>query len=220
MMVVTPMVDLTDQWALQLYMPHDNMLWIWMRVGMIGFAVFWMTVASVLFLIVGSIRIGVRRLNYLKSLEDKPDPGKDQRERGLTGDVPGLRVVHIKPRKDAPIVGHTRDMALEKAHREELQEAAEFLVLAFLALASFVSMLTLAVVDQGLMSPRLSSYWGLVLGALTVGWEIKRLDFLRPGVRDKTVIAELPGARGRGKKELERDKGKRVRVITGPSNAA
>jgi hypothetical protein len=60
--IVVPMVDLTSKWALQLYMPHNNMLWLWMRMGILGFAAFWTTIAAALLLIAAAMRLGLRRL--------------------------------------------------------------------------------------------------------------------------------------------------------------
>ena len=48
--VIVPMVDLTKEWAFQFYMPHNNMLWLWMRMGVIGFVIFWVAIGAAIML--------------------------------------------------------------------------------------------------------------------------------------------------------------------------
>lgn len=217
MLEVVKMVDLTDIWALQLYMPHNNMLWLWMRMGLLGFSVFWMMVGSVIILVAASVRIAIKRLEYLVSVEKQHEPGEEYTARGLRGEVAGLRVVHLKPKNDEILPSHMSEQALVRAHKSEVQECVEFMILAFLALAMLVSMLTLAVVDQGLMSPRLSTYWGLLLGTLAVGWEMYRVKFRVPSPLDTTSEQDI---NKNNYKELDRAKRQRMRVIELPSNAA
>jgi O-antigen ligase len=44
----TPMVDLTDIDPLIHYMTHNQILWVWMRVGTIGFFCFWVMITSLI----------------------------------------------------------------------------------------------------------------------------------------------------------------------------
>ncbi len=63
--VIRPLVDLTATWPFQLYMPHNNMLWIWMRTGIVGFMSFWAIVGLAILLAIASIRLGAARLRLL-----------------------------------------------------------------------------------------------------------------------------------------------------------
>ena len=46
--MVVPMVDLTATDPLIHFIPHDQILWVWMRVGTIGFVVFWIMFSVIL----------------------------------------------------------------------------------------------------------------------------------------------------------------------------
>jgi hypothetical protein len=47
-MITSPMVDLTADDPLILYLTHDQILWIWMRLGVVGFFFFWVMVSAFL----------------------------------------------------------------------------------------------------------------------------------------------------------------------------
>jgi O-antigen ligase len=42
------MVDVSDFDSLVMYLTHDQILWVWMRLGVIGFIVFWIMIANIL----------------------------------------------------------------------------------------------------------------------------------------------------------------------------
>lgn len=216
MKVVVQMASLLDQWSLQLYMPHNNMLWLWMRMGIIGFAVFWLLVGSSLMLTGASLRLGLARMRLLLSEEKSNDPSDARASaRGLSGLGLGLRVVHRGKKQEEIPPSRLREGKAAIAHQEQVRECAEFIMLAFLADAVLASMLTLAVVDQGLMSPRLSSYWGILLGTLAVAWELYRVKY-------RSALPKPVAAQRRTRyiyKESQRGQGIRVRVISGPKVA-
>ena len=142
--IVVPMVDLTAGWALQLYMPHNNMLWLWERMGIIGFGAFWALVGSSILLAVASVRHGLAGLGRVIA---PPSAGPSaQRVRGPQG------------RPTARLKGTAQDWA-------------EFLVLALLLLSLLATLMALGSADQGFMSIRLMAYTGVIAGALAGAWE-------------------------------------------------
>lgn len=178
-LVVVPMVDVSAEWALQLYMPHNNMLWLWLRMGIIGFVIFWVMMGAAIVLVGACVRLGVARLRVLASQEREelarraadwtaPPPSVPV----PTGQV-GLYRVRCTTPHEVEAQRAARDksvhMLLGGLSREG-QECAEFLVLSFVALATLVSLLSLGVVDQGLMSFRLTAYAGVIMGAQAAAW--------------------------------------------------
>ena len=146
---VRPLVDLTATWPLQLYMPHNNMLWIWMRTGIVGFMNFWAVIGLAILLITASVRLGAGRLKALLATEDAQTEAQ---------------------------VGSGGRHELKTLQMQK-QEVAEFLVLVLLVLAVLVSLLSLAQVDQGLMSFRLMMYAGIALGTLAACWNMYSAKF-------------------------------------------
>lgn len=47
-LIIAPMVDLTDIDPLIHYIPHNSQLWIWMRIGTVGYMAFWLMCAAIL----------------------------------------------------------------------------------------------------------------------------------------------------------------------------
>lgn len=167
--VVVPMANLQDGWALQLYMPHNNMLWLWERMGFIGFAIFWAMIGAGLILISASVRLGVRRLRAAATAEQdllRSNPFENTM-RGPRRRLSGADRVYARRLRVA---------------RKRAQECAEFLLLAVLVLATLGALVVLGAVDQGLMSFRLSAFAGAVLGALAAGWQMYQVRARRlPG---------------------------------------
>lgn len=151
--VVRPLVDLTNTWVFQLYMPHNNMLWVWMRTGIIGFANFWAIIGLSIMLIVTSVRLGAARLKVLQIAERE-----------------------ILAAETSRIVIERQSRAV----RTQMRECAEFLVFVFAVHAILISLLVLALLDQGLMGFRLMIYAGLALGALTSTWNANISKFKIP----------------------------------------
>jgi hypothetical protein len=143
---VRPLVDLTATWPFQLYMPHNNMLWIWMRTGILGFMNFWAVMGLAILLITASVRLGAGRLKALLAAEEAEAQVEEQ--------------------------GGTNDRHHKKSVQAQKRECVEFLVLVLLAQAVLVSLLGLAQVDQGLMSFRLMMYAGIALGTLAACWNM------------------------------------------------
>lgn len=215
--VIVPMVDLSDMWALQLYMPHNNMLWLWMRMGVLGFATFWMLAGATIFLIAGSVRAGVARMRALESQYAETLPSAPSAPtspaRAMRGEGSGLRVVHLRRREGFSVahVGAGKEAARQ---RMEIRECAEFLLMAFLVHGVLVSMLMLAVVDQGLMSPRLATFWGATLGTLAAAWATYAVKFRAPVA--EAAVPEPVFVPDSDYEEIESGKRNRVRVIAGP----
>ena len=149
--VVYPMVDLTSTWSLQLYLPHNNLLWLWMRMGIVGFLIFWTMVGAAVLVILSSIRLATRALG------PPPEPRRQH---------------HKTNRKRRG--GYQPDGPTEQA-----RDYAYFLMLGMLTMSVLVSLLCLAAVDQGLMSSRLMAYTGILLGSLAAGREMYRQGFSR-----------------------------------------
>lgn len=181
MQIIIWMADLTEEWDLQLYMPHNNILWLWMRMGLIGFSIFWIAIGATVLLIVTSVRLGALRLRLLAA--DRRDliralpPGWNTQAVNLS-----LYGLVVRPRlganpDDANGEGSARSAAVKTkqllaANRRDMSECADFLTLSILVLALLASLLATTVVDQGLMSPRLTAYIGLMIGALAAAWNI------------------------------------------------
>ncbi len=184
--VVRPLVDLTSFWSLQLYMPHNNMLWVWMRTGIVGFMNLWAIIGLSLMLIVTSVRLGVARLKLLQIAE-----------RELLAAETGL------------IVNERQSRAV----RAQMRECAESLVFVFAVDAILISLLVLALLDQGLMGFRLMMYAGLALGTLASAWNANTSKFKIP---EGVNLGALPD------KEIEPialhvRKHRRVRYLAGAS---
>ena len=194
--MIVPMVDLTADWALQLYMPHNNMLWLWMRMGVVGFITFWVALGAAVVLVAACVRLGVARLRVLASQEVLETKRRQlflsPSTRGLASGAAALKLVRlrrpdeeIEPRTPSGVSIH---MMAEGFSREG-QECAEFIVLAYVALATLVSLAGLGVVDQGLMSFRLSAFAGLALGTLASAWNVNSIRFRQPELLN---IEKLP----------------------------
>ena len=154
---VVHLVNLQDAWALQLYMPHNNMLWLWERMGIIGFGIFWGLIGSSILLVLACVQLGVRRLRALGA-----------EERALQAAPPEPTPGYPVGRQPAQPPGRAGAL---RTVRREAQECVEFLLLASLVLAVLAGLVNLAAVDQGLMSFRLTAYTGALLGALAASWQ-------------------------------------------------
>jgi hypothetical protein len=167
--VVVPMANLQDGWALQLYMPHNNMLWLWERMGFIGFAVFWAMIAASLILVSAAVRLGLDRMRAAVEVEQELLRGNP-----LENTMRGRR-----RRLNSADRVYARRLQVA---RKRAQECAEFLLLAFLVLGTLGALVVLSAVDQALMSFRLSAYAGAMLGALAAGWQMYQVRARRlPG---------------------------------------
>lgn len=214
--VINQMVDLTNIWSLQLYMPHNNVLWLWMRMGIVGFVVFWVTAGAAVLLVVASVRMASSRLRLLireEQAEGPEGPGtRTAAFRGVSTEGVSRYIVSYEPHEEREgQVGHAPIAASKlnkRTRRAEMQECVEFMVLAFLGQACMVSWLAIAVADQGLMSFRLSAYVGLILGTLTSAWTMYHAKY-SPALT-KMIREELPE-----QEEKPRAKRQRMRVLTG-----
>lgn len=173
MQLITPMVDLEASigWALQLYMPHNNMLWLWMRMGIIGFVTFWVLAGAGILLIVTCLRIGLAKWRILALEQETCRPDRVRNAEGSKDGSISLPVTsrltgHNQARDPDVLAARQRSKVLTK----EMKECTEFIILIFLAQIVLVSLIGIAVVDQGLMSFRLSAYAGIVLGGLAAAW--------------------------------------------------
>ena len=195
--MVVPMVDLTADWALQLYMPHNNMLWLWLRMGVVGFMAFWVMMGAAIVLVGACVRLGVARLRVIAEQERT----ELERRAGMLDagpaatSVPFLSPVGLyRVRLERPDHVEAQRVArqgtgsvhmIEGRLSKEGQECAEFLVLALMAMATIVSLVAMGVVDQGLMSFRLTAYAGIVLGSLAAGWNRYSIEYRQvPGLID------------------------------------
>ncbi len=173
MQLITPMVDLEAGWALQLYMPHNNMLWLWMRMGIVGFVTFWVLAGSAILLIATCLRLGLERWRLLGL-------GADVRGSRLEGELktPTIGRTKVAPQKGSPPNTPAKNSGSYNARQQvkmlagERAECAQSIILVFLAQIVLVSLIGIAIVDQGLMSSRLSAYAGVVLGGLAVVWQL------------------------------------------------
>ncbi len=66
MEILVPLPDLTSIFPLWAYIPHNTVLWIWMRLGLIGFAAFWFMVGRML--LSSTMIAGNEKDPYLKSI--------------------------------------------------------------------------------------------------------------------------------------------------------
>lgn len=194
MQIVSPMVDLTATWPLQLYMPHNNMLWIWMRMGMLGFVIFWAMIGAAILLIMACMRLALKGIKHLNSFLAVSRGAIRVATLHVSGEGKGSYRRRSFNRAFSP--GEVRLIATR-------QEWAEFLLLAFLALATVVSLLGVGVVDQGLMSDRLMAFTGLVMGTLAAGWRTysaRLKEFNLDSVTEKepevlSDVKDVPGDR-------------------------
>jgi hypothetical protein len=90
------------------------------------------------------------------------------------------------------------------SRRADMRECAEFLTLNVVALGTIVSLLATTVVDQGLMSSRLTAFTGIVLGTLAAAWSIYRVSFRIPVgyVAEALPDQEVPATAKRRKVRL------------------
>jgi hypothetical protein len=198
--VIEPMVDLTKEWAFQFYMPHNNMLWLWMRMGIIGFVMFWVVVGGTILLAAACMRLGVARLRMLVEQEQSEylvsHPLKHKQTKSANAELSGMNYVRCKASRSVA-ESASQETPLEKrkttARRMEMRECAEFLVLVMVTLATVISLVGLAVVDQGLMSFRLSSFAGLMMGAMAAGWSMYKVKYRVPA---EMKVDELPEQEG------------------------
>jgi len=158
-------------WALQLYMPHNNMLWLWERMGIIGFGAFWAMVGSSLLLVIACVRLGLERLRTVVA----------EAQARLPTPMPGLHQVRNNAR-------------LHGADAQDAQECAEFLVLALLLFSLLATLMALGSADQGFMSFRLMPYTGTIAGALAGAWETyaRRYAALPEAVPQQLITQEKP----------------------------
>jgi hypothetical protein len=199
MEVVVPMVDLTSEWQMQLYMPHNNMLWLWMRMGILGFVSFWVLIGCSVLLVATCIRLGMSRWRALEVEEGHhafrsglAGPrwrwvmyaiGSGQMTRLYSGDhgggaahsganATGTQAADRRPQQErtdrASEVSRLRSDSIYRMK----QECAEFMAMIFLSMSSLASFIAVVVLDQGLMSPRLSAYLGVIIGTLAAAWNI------------------------------------------------
>ena len=211
MQINSPILDLRETWALQFYMPHNNMLWLWMRMGIIGFALFWMVIGAAVLLVAACMRLGIARMWTLLTEEREQilalPPGVATPPTNFY--TPGM-LTQFRPALGArgQEIGMERG-ALAKGldalrfKRRELHECADFLTFTLLVLGILVSLVAAGIVDQGLMGFRLTAFSGAMLGALAGVWNMyqSRLPVVahvadeqsqnepRRGVRRISVIA-------------------------------
>jgi hypothetical protein len=175
--IIVPMIDITSAWSLQLIMPHNNMLWLWLRMGVIGFMIFWVFIGMSMLVAVASVRLGATRLRLLlagerEHLREKPVYLSSSKSLYSNDMARGL--VRFTPQSQPRIDHHLERAGHLSLHstRKEIQECVEFIVLAMLVVGVLAALLGIAVVDQGLMSFRLMSYTGALLGCLSATWNM------------------------------------------------
>jgi len=211
------MVDLSDKWSLQLYMPHNNILWLWMRMGVIGFIIFWMMIGSVVLLVAATLRLAVGRLKLLLVEERKHRPNEQKVRRGLVKGVSvegaTRHIVLFTPRDNVPWSGMPEPEEVARNPyrliRKELLECVELLVLVVLAMTVIISWVALAATDQGLMSFRLAAYVGLIMGTLASAWGMYKDKYAVPA---QSEPEQLPD---QAEEDKPRAKGRRLRVFAG-----
>ena len=152
MEILVPLPDLTSIFPLWAYIPHNTILWIWMRLGILGFAAFWFMVGRML--LSSTMVAGNEKDPYLKSIalltvtlvmawvmQGLVDMGiVDNRLNMLIGTMVGLTaaIPHLKrseaeepvpePPKPAPVMndGAPRLAPRHAALQMSSTEAAEF----------------------------------------------------------------------------------------------
>jgi hypothetical protein len=215
MQVVRWIVDLSESWAMQLYMPHNNMLWLWMRMGIIGFIMFWMTIGAGVLLITGSVKLSATRLLALikeesdlkaavTSVRETSGESANRSQQAPTGGI-GTNI-RLSATPERSQYGRLRSL------RVEMQDCAYLLIFSLLAQSVVAALLVLTVVDQGMMSFRLTAYVGAILGTLAAAWEMHKVRF-RPS--PEMDIKEL--------QKWEEDSGvnrRRVRYFAGATSAS
>ena len=202
--VIVPMVDLTKDWAFQFYMPHNNMLWLWLRMGIIGFVAFWVALGAAILLAAASLRLGVARLRMLREQGMRETmemhPFKNRQSKAVSSAATGLYVVTCRGAKRESGVGSRESgvssdsgLPIPDSRQAEMRECAEFLVFTMMALATLVSLVSLGVVDQGLMSFRLSAFAGLAMGGMASAWNMYQAKYRVPA---EVKVDELPEQEG------------------------
>ena len=66
MQILLPLPNLTSIFPLWAYIPHNTILWVWMRLGLLGFAAFWFMVGRML--LASTIVAGTEKDPYLKAI--------------------------------------------------------------------------------------------------------------------------------------------------------
>jgi hypothetical protein len=169
MEVVNGMIILTSIWSFQLYIPHNNMLWLWERMGIIGFAAFWAVMGATILVVVACVGLGMRWLPVLVA-----EAEAERRIRTLGADQ------------------RQQPDWLAGAPQQLIQESAEFLVLALLMLSTLAALVALGTVDQGLVSYRLMAYAGMLAGTVSAAWALyrKRFALLPKPLASEVIAAE------------------------------
>jgi hypothetical protein len=213
MEINTPIVDLREQWSLQFHMPHNNMLWLWMRMGIIGFVLFWMVIGAAVLLVTACLRLGLAKLTALLKEERE---ARHALPHGATSTPTLIRqpamLVQLRSflgARGQPIIMDRRSISkgqeLIRSKRNELRQCAEFLTFTFVVLGVFVSLVASAIVDQGLMSFRLTAFSGAMLGALTGIWKVHLLKIpeLAPIPQPSNVETSRGAVDARGPRMLQ-----------------
>jgi hypothetical protein len=194
--VIAPMVDLTKDWAFQFYMPHNNMLWLWMRMGILGFVAFWVALGAAVLLVAACLRLGVARLRMLTDQQLQETlalhPLKNRQARAVPSEALGLFLVRCRVPRGSAVEDKlaTPDSVRRRA---EMRECSEFLVYTMMTLATLIALVGLGVVDQGLMSFRLSAFAGFAMGGLSAAWNMYSVKYRVPA---EVKIDELPEQEG------------------------
>ncbi len=219
--IIEPMVDLTKSWAFQFYMPHNNMLWLWLRMGVLGFVTFWVAIGAAVMLVTACLRLGAARLRLLIDRErdellSLKLAQQDHQARAVNSRSLGLHRVRLRAIEGVAGPRLQAEVTSVLSTRREMRECAEFLVFTMVVLATLVSLAGLGVVDQGLMSFRLSAFAGLAMGALSGVWNAYNVKYRVPaeyvvGAHGRApLLDELPEQEG-----ILDIKRRRIRAIAG-----
>jgi hypothetical protein len=99
----------------------------------------------------------------------------------------------LEIRNQGPSEGADSQILTRNARKMEMRECAEFLVFTMMALATLVALVSLGVVDQGLMSFRLAAFSGLMMGGLAAAWNMYNVKYRVPA---EVNVDELPEKEG------------------------
>jgi hypothetical protein len=229
--VIVEVVNLEGSWSWQFFMPHNNMLWLWMRMGVIGFVIFWIMIGMSVLLAVSAIRIGVLRLRALAAEERRTGALEGSQGGKLSGSPePNLQtfkpsnlqtthmqmgLVRYTPRVESRYEGRVERAAKPSPRSgsaphsgREMQECAEMLVVAVLALTTVSALIGITIVDQGLMSFRIAAFTGVILGTLGAAWDMYYLRYRLPAGAAAEPLPE--------QEELPHAQRRRVRYLVRP----
>jgi hypothetical protein len=153
-------------------------------------------------LVVGCARLGSIQLRLLLGKEGmrtgfksplarETEGNSNHMERSRTMRI--VRVAYQGHKSMAYKLSDTPARSVPRIQEPHQQEAVQLLLLGLIGLSVIVSLVALAVVDQGLMSYRLMAFTGAIVGTATAAWNTHAAKFQLPAWMTIDALPEREG---------------------------